>query len=301
MDTTHLNARFGFLPLRWSFHFDGGKVVPLDNFTEGMKWIKTYRNRDSFLYAPIQWNVDDAGKKIPNSESPASLFHVPASHEIHLTESDPKREKAGFIMHLLALLGGWRLQFEDWWVDSRLLLRDRSPIVLVPQTAQDCVLSCVKTWISWPQPLRNNINTLLFIHSRIPGYQWPWERFMHEYMVLDGLHAIARKLKKLPKAGHADRINQLCDAYGIPKNPQLIPQVVKLRNDLFHQAIWADGQPCNVNDGEAVIADTHLRRLSKRLILAMLGFENDFAKSPWWYMGSFHFGPVSSGCTTPST
>ena len=140
-----------------------------------------------------------------------------------------------------------------------------------------------QTWRGWPAQDREAMAGLLFTHSRVPGYGWPWERFTFEYMVLDGLYALAAPRFGLPpRQGHAQRIERLCASYGIPYNADTAERIVELRNDLFHQVSF-DGEPPGFSGHRnVVVVPFRLRDLNRRIIAATLGWDSPFVHSPWW-------------------
>ena len=122
--------RFGFLPCDWTFKFDAGEIRPLPEIEKVREAIESYTNEDGFLYPPLShrarldWKTGEVLEKIPGTERPAHLHQVPPSHELYLcvsgTVEEARKGASAFIIHLLAYLFGIRLQFHDWWFDSRV-------------------------------------------------------------------------------------------------------------------------------------------------------------------------------------
>ena len=125
--------RFGFLPCDWTFEFEGGEIRPIPEIDEVRKAVERYTNEDGFLYPPLSqrvrldWQTDRVLGKIAGTERPAHLHQVPPSHELCLrapgTIEEVRKGPGAFIMHLVAYLFGVRLQFHDWWFDSRVPIR----------------------------------------------------------------------------------------------------------------------------------------------------------------------------------
>jgi hypothetical protein len=296
---------FGFLPYRWTIEFDGGKISPIPEFEENATWIDKYTNEDGFLYPPIEHRVEvDPGtmkpwKEIPRTGRAAHLHRVPPSHELCLFEPGKSEEvrkgPESVIIQLLAYLFGVRLQFYDWWVDSRLPITERARthgIRFTAKTAEGFLSHCYKTWKSWGEGEQKLITNVLFMHTRAPSYEWDWERFTIEYMVLDACWRLATQLSKIqPKdyVPHGKRIEVLCQEFRIPSREDLIKDIVYLRNDLFHETLWDGRQPGTAVSSDSFILPDHLRRLNQRLIMALLGYKTPYIQTKWWFLGNYSF------------
>ena len=289
---------FGYLPYKSVMKFNGGMISPIQEFDEVVAWVDKYTNLDGFLYPPIERRVkgdfdsEKSYKEIPNSERPALLHRIPASHELHLyvvkDSKDVRKSYGSFIIHLLAYLFGVRLQFHDWWFDGRVPTKSTHNVHFNEKTVENFLSHCFMMWDSWPLEKQKLMTNVLYMHSRSPSYEWDWEQFMIEYIVLDGCWNLA-KLKHKFKVKHKDRMHILCQQFGIPENKILIDNIVNLRNDLFHETLWDKSQPCTGTDGPGFASSFHLRRFNQRLIPAVLGYNTDYIKTGWWYMGTFSF------------
>lgn len=166
-----------------------------------------YTREDGFLYPPIEhrWVVDPLTmkpiRKISKTERPDYLYRITSSHEICLFSTDNREEMLEgpvvFLVNLLAYLFGVRLQCHDWWVDGRLPIREKArthTIHFTKDTAEDFLSHCYQIWKNWPEKEQKLVTNILFIHARAPSYEWDWERFTIEYMVLDGCNRLARLL-----------------------------------------------------------------------------------------------------------
>ena len=76
--------------------------------------------------------------------------------------------------------------------------------------------------------------------SRTHTYQWEWEEFIIEYMVLDACWAMAEQLFGLRSKAHKDRVKLLCAKFSIKLCNDFIDldEMVRLRNALFHETRW---------------------------------------------------------------
>ncbi len=296
--------RFGFLPHKWTIEFEGGKISPIPEFEENAAWIDKYTNEDGFLYPPIMQRVEVEPitmkplKYIPKTERPAHLHKIPPSHELSLydsgTQEDIRKGPGSFIVHLIAYLFGVRLQFHDWWLDGRLPIKERARthyIRFTEKTAGEFISHCYNTWKSWGEREQKLITNVLFMHSRAPSYEWEWERFMIEYIVLDGSWKLAELLGLITRRNvpHKDRIKTLCQIFGISNNEDLADKIVCLRNELFHETLWDASQPGTAVSISSFILPDHLRRLNQRLIPGLFGYKTPYLQTGWWFHGKFDF------------
>jgi hypothetical protein len=288
---------FGYIPYRFTVEFNDGKISPVENFDEVTAWVDKYRNQDGFIYPPIEKRVvlSDSGNKeeVPNSERPALLHRIPASHMMSLSfYEDREKIRKGpgaFIIHLLAYLFGVRLQFYDWWFDGRVPIKSTHNIHISEKGIENFVSHCYQTWKTWPEDAKTLITNILYMHSRSPSYEWDWEQFMIEYMVFDGCWKLTEMIHKLQRPKHAKRFNILCEEFGILYNKTLIGNIVQLRNNLFHETLWSGGQPCSATDGPGWASPFYLRKFNQRLIPAILEYDTPYVRTPWWIMGTFSF------------
>lgn len=302
--------RFGFLPYKRTIEFEGGKISPLPEFEEISSWIDKYTHEDGFLYPPIvsSWMVDPITmkplRKIPKTERPAHLHRIPPSHEICLSDldihEDIRKGPGSFIVHLLAYLFGVRLQFYEWWVDGRLPIREKAmthSVSFSKDTVEHFLSHCYRTWRGRSEKEQTLLTNILFMHSRVPSYEWDWERFMVEYMVFDGCWKLGRLLNVFPMekknrkkiCPHGERIKMLCQKLDIPINEDLIKKIVDLRNGLFHETLWDGSQPGTGGSNLAFMSPIYLRRLNHRLIPALIGYKTPYIQSKWWIHGKFEF------------
>lgn len=198
-------------------------------------------------------------------------------------------------MHLLGYLFGIRLQFSDWWFDGRVPTRlwETHKITFSETAVQEFLSHSYETWNSWKDEERRLITNALYMHCRAPMYRWDWERFTIEYMVLDACWKLAKLGHGVKDEGHAKRVDSLCRKFGIPSDGKLVEEIVRLRNDLFHEALWDGSQPCTGVDSDAFLQPNNLRRLNQRLIPALLGYNTPYVQTSWWSMSPRIFGPPS--------
>lgn len=296
--------RFGFLNWGRPIEFEGGSISPVSDFEKAAAWVDANTNQDGFLYPGMSRQVvldprtNEIVDEVPQTERPALLHHLPASHTLRL--SDPytieelRRGADAFIVHLLGYLFGIRLQFSDWWFDGRVPVRLRAThaIYISEGTVQDFLSHSYKIWRAWGEKERRLLTNALYMHCRAPMYEWDWERFTIEYMVLDACWKLAEDRKQVqPQTKHRDRIEKLCQIFQIPFDADLIQAIVNRRNELFHEALWDGSHPCMGVDSDTFLQPYNLRRLNQRLIPALLGYKTPYIRTYWWSISTFSFDP----------
>ena len=286
---------FGFLNLEKEIEFDGGKIHPIDEYSKSVEWIEECKHEDGFIYPPQIETVilnpitmEEESVK-PKTKRPALLHKLPASHGLTLNVPIDRDGDAGFIIHLVAYIYGTRLQFHDWWHDGRVPIKSTHNCTFPIEWIEDFMSKAYKTWQSWSDDHRKWFNNILIMHSRAPSYEWDWERFMIEYMVFDGAYRLSKDLYGCTAKSHKERFKSVCDKFGIQFNDDKITEIYNLRNELFHQALWDDGQPCTGSSNNAFYHQYNLSRFNNRLIPALLGYNNKYVESSWWSMGTFLF------------
>lgn len=283
--------KFGFLSRNESFEFEGGKIEVIANFQKSEEWVKKHVNNDGYIYPPLVSNIERNGVSQLDSEAlaagrPAHVYSLPASHSLELFNGyyDVKSRDASYIVYLLGYIFGTRLQFHDWWFDVRVPIDSVRNVTTSKVVIEDFISKSYCCWKSWPLEKQKWFLSVLFMHSRVSSYVWEWERFMVEYTVFDGIYRLASKLygcKERPS--HEQRFNILFEKFGLKENEDKVKDIYQLRNDLFHQGIWDQGQPCNQRkDSNALYCQMNLSRINDRLITALLGYNTRYIETPWW-------------------
>lgn len=308
--------RFGFLLTDCSFKFNGGSIEPLPDFDKRLAAVLPLENPDDgFAYPDMvqrtRWPVgrEDLKEKIAGTRRPEHLWKLPASHVLRLSsrsKRDLEREDAWFLINLLAYLFGVRLTLEGWSFDGRVPLRlyRTCGMAFVSSTAAHFVSHSYRTWRGWPKRTRHLFSTLLYNHSRVASYEWDWEQFREQYTVLDALWRVAEDsglavCPRRPGRGdkrdgslHWRRLHGLGKAFGVRRPRNLGRRIVRLRNELIHEGLW-DGEPPGTGAPRGHKDASDLRRLTQRVIPAVLGYRADFVRTPWWYFDVFGFDPPS--------
>ncbi len=295
---------FGYVPIAEPIRFSLGAAEPLPVIQEAIASVTSRANRDGYLYPPLVHTrrVDLHSQEtevVPTSERPALLHRLPATHSLQLTADfetpdDARRGAAGFIIHFLGFVHGFRCQFHDWWMDGRVAIKPEIDHTQPSPTEVGALLdAALKRWRGFSPRQKTVAINILFLHSRAPLYEWDWERFQAEYQILDAVFALARDTGKggqVKEVSHAGRIEWLCKEFGIPMDLHLIKQMVGLRNELIHEVLWDGRMPGDATSDVAFRAASWLHDLSKRAMLAALGLGGPYIESSWWSRGVVYFG-----------
>lgn len=283
--------------------FKGGKLVPVDEFKERLADIRQSTHEvDGFLYPPISrtWRTrleaTDAGfretgpRPVRGSRRQALLFRLKPSHTLWI---DCRTRSSGyghgdeaFLMHALAFLYGTRLQLSEWFVDMRLPVEKDTRDFFTTSEAESAFISTAyATWQSWEPETQDRVVNALYMNSRSPSYEWDWERFTVDYMVFDALYRTAHEAYGLRSASHRDRLRGMCERFDIPADALWLDTIYRLRNELYHESLWAGCQPGSAAREETFRAALNLRYLNMRLLAALLGYRGEYLRSEFWGLG----------------
>ncbi|MEO7860566.1 MAG: hypothetical protein ABIU05_08995 [Nitrospirales bacterium] len=232
-------------------------------------------------------------EEVPKTERPALLHRLPPSHDLTLEQppidDDPRKSDGAFLMYLVGYLYGYRLQFYDWWFDGRINMKSSHNINVGDEKAAEFLSRSYATWKTWTPDVRKHFSNILYMNSRSEVYEWDWERFMIAYMVFDACYKHAKGMGEVQSPSHQGRIEDMCKQYGLYFHANLGREIVDLRNDLFHEALWDGGQPCNSGGQRSFAFTEFLRGINHRLIPAMLGYSTEYIESRWDCLSTCRF------------
>jgi hypothetical protein len=289
-----ITERFGFLNHPHEIHFGFGTIKPLAEFATGLDYMRMYGNQDGYIYPPqvrtVRLDLVDPGvqEPIPNTERPAPVFALPMSHELLLSDpidaNDVRHSDAGFLIHLLGFFFGTRLQFCDWNFDGRVPTGSSNSLTYLPDVPEHFISFAYQKWRAWPADLRRRFINIIYMHGRSRSSYWDWDRFVQQYMVFDAIFKFHQESTGKLHIGHRERLTRLCEHYGLAKNLDVLDAIYGLRNELFHEALW-DGQTPGTRPSERTLMEKWLTNLNSRLIVALIGYKNQFVGSGWWSFG----------------
>jgi len=295
--------KFGFLFFDDQLSFHGFLIKPVDNYKELAKKVEKHVNQDGFIYPPMSHKVKLEAisgrvvEEITKTYRPAVFYQLPASHEIILKNSKNKnitREGLlGLILHSLAYMFGTRLQFHDWWFDSRIPVKVTTHNINFDKNDLEHFLDhTLNKWKSWDSKNQKLFITILYMLSKSACYEWDWERFAIEYMIVDACFRLIQNLGLLQSRDpipHRKRIKKLCETFDIPHDEAYINDIVDIRNDLFHEITWGNGLPGSAGSSKTYKMGDDLRRLNQRLILAMLDYKTNYIHTDWRSISQIKF------------
>ena len=299
-------GEFGFLIKPLKGEFLGVSITPFPDHAKRLEAIQKDSNKDGFYYPPqiATYNVDLATNKlkgkVERSEKPASVFFLPASHQISIQSPICKDGEKGndeaLIIYLLAYIYGTRLQPSKWKFDGRVPIKSVSHAYITDATCLDFLQHVYKWWISLTESQRIKFVNILYVYTRATSLEWDWDAFLHQYMVFDALYNFHLEFKpylRELKPTHKMRFNILCDAYSV-FSEDLVNRIYNARNNLFHEAMWVEstigfGSP----DGDAYQLPSYLATLNAQLISSITGYKNKYARSPWWTWQTLEFDKMS--------
>jgi hypothetical protein len=279
--------RFGFLPIEWIIEFDYGKIVAIPEFKKVSRIIKKHLHHDGHFYPPTLESVIAIdlvnSKKTRKTKRPAFLYPVPPSHDLFLTPPNPEaniREgSAGFILHLLAFLFHTRLQFADWFYDGRIPIDLGSREIHHPSQAGRYLSLAYRVWSGWPPEEQKRFTNILYMHSRRFVYEWEWEKFINQYLVLDACWKMAEMLfgltlsnvDKSIKGLHRRRLAALRDEFDLLGDDFIDSEkLATLRNNLFHEVLWHGVRPGSARNRLDYHMPMRLAILNQQLIFALI-------------------------------
>lgn len=287
-----LNDSFGFFIDDFSLKVGPYVIEPVKNHETIVKKMLKLKRSDGFYY-PIQCTKREnpsTGKlrKIPNSEKPAHLYTLPATHIIHEKNdqelSDDFRYNDGaLLIRLLAVLYDCRAQFHDWQYDTRFPLKQDGISIFTESELERLINKVFNAFSTWSVESQNHYNNILYLHTRCPAYEWEWEQFIMEYMVTDSLWRLFTRLYSQKEVPHSKRIETMCSFLHVHYDKDEVEnRIVKFRNVLFHEGFWGEATPgFSQKNSEPFYANLSLRKLNHRLILALAGIRSKFTKKNW--------------------
>ncbi|WP_141699087.1 hypothetical protein [Candidatus Thiosymbion oneisti] len=122
------------------------------------------------------------------------------------------------------------------------------------------------------------------MHGRAKSCDWEWDSFIYQYIVFDAIYKFHVLTGQNKIQGHKNRLYGLCNFYGIKYEAKHIENIYRLRNDLFHEALWNGSTP-GYSIGDARLSAKWLENLNSRLIVSLAGYKNGFSSSGWWFFG----------------
>jgi|GEM_PF-719800 len=298
MNNMPLSELFGFLKHPDTIEFDGGSIEPVDLFQGRLKDIENKENQDGYIYPPqvtsltraIDFESGQLGESqaVPNSTRPSPVFPLPASHILYienpLDKENIRSEDAGLLIHLLGFIFGTRLQFSDWRFDGKVPTKYKNYLFYSQDVLSHFISHVYQQWKTLNPEQRKYYINILYMHGKAKSCEWEWDVFLYQYMVFDAIYKLYVSLGNQEIGGHSNRIKGLCEYFNIRcEQPDRIEQIKNLRNDLFHEALWCGGTPgLQKTQSDSHLIPKCLERLNSQLIVAIIGYRNNYSMSASW-------------------
>lgn len=289
-----LKDAFGFFVYDFKLKVGTYIIEPVNDHSTLIKEMIKLKHPDDGFYHPIEerYEVDPFTKKtikkIPHTKKPAHLYRMPPTHIIYSESNKPlpenfRQKEGALIIHLLAALYEGRAQFSNWFFDTPLPLKQDGIAIFNNNELEKVMNIALNTFYTWKDDAQTLFINTLYIHSRCrPAYKWHWEQFLMEYIVTDSMWKFLTIIKPPKKyVRHEDRIEYMCNNFGLFYEHNEVNKIVALRNDLFHEGLWDKAMPGYGGSNDAIYAMFNLRKLNQRLILAITGIVSNFIKSDW--------------------
>jgi hypothetical protein len=283
-------------------------ISPVNEFAEIKKEYKKFDD-NGFMNPPICQKVTYVdGSKSDIIEGPKKQAEIYQLHSTHVIEySDEVDEKTfrtttgRFIIGLLEVLFDARLQWEGWWHEDRIPMKNECVCTIVNGENIDFLGRVIKqkdqlsqffsdALSIWDDELDEKSKKIflnaIYYHQKAIGYKWGFEKYTVDYYAVDAIWRFgvcSKKWKDTDEKGknipHGKRLEKMIQALNLFDNEDKRNEIVNTRNDLFHEANWGDGNPIDIGYKNCICFVLH--RLVKRLILAAIGTRNEYTRSSW--------------------
>jgi len=284
-----IEVRFGYLQERTVIDWSSGSIIPLDNIASIVEHVQADGNAyGDWFYPPLEPAALDPKetKNAPLVQTPG--FSLLSTHLLSLKSQDCTDHCANFVIALFGMLKGRRLQRGGWQhfykapIDRKLCDFYADKLAIAHALDKACAF--------WLKHTDEDIRKLAFgaVHWHLFAqiYQHSFERFNAQYMALDACYKLATKTRVgFKSASHTYRASALCAKLGVPTPSWAIPTggktcaLAERRNALVHEAMYG-GEPVGfTHPAEDKGMELELTGLVARLLLRLLGIENEYTRS----------------------
>lgn len=285
-------TRFGFLSELVSLDWVGGRIRPLPEHEEIVRWVQDDAGHHGrYFYPPL---AADAPQGVGRKSVPLmpTSFSLPPTHVLCLNSIGSDTEAENFFIALFGMLKGLRLQREGW---QHFYKCPTKVGTLCDFYASNCAIATTLDLAAefWQRHTEESTRKLAFgaIHWHLFAklYKHEFERFNAQYTALDACWALAVATLKVNAKGkgHAERPRVLAEALGLNTPGWALPISVQKkecslsqrRNALVHEAMYA-GEPLGfahpVTDHRM---ELELQNFVARCLFALLGVQNEYTRS----------------------
>ena len=286
-----IEVRFGYLQEPTVIDWSAGTISPLGDIVSIVEQVQSHESAyGNWFYPPLEQAPRDTND---TKDAPLILttnFSLPATHLLSFKSQDWTDEGANFVIALFGMLKGRRLQRKEWQHFYKMPLApmqgcdfnaDKWGIAYALEKASEF-------WLTHTDP---DIRKLAFgaLHWHLFAQLYPhrFERFNAQYMALDACYRLAEKTKGIEIPGHSRRASGLCDLLGVPAPAwanvpagQKACALSERRNALVHDSMYGDQPVGFAHPSDHKDMEYELTLLVARLLLRLLGIENEYTRSP---------------------
>ena len=283
--------KFGFLMSSKRTEAEGIVIAPVPEFSETIAdFYETARVSNGWVYGPELEKPKSAEEKSrfrnrdPKITEP--FFRLSSTHEI--TSKDLDDDQLKFIVLAYGFLNGLYLTPENYACLRKAPYQEGklTHLVLVGNDHEIGIRKIRQFVLNGGKEKMDAMRAILHWFLVGQSYEFEWDRFDAQYKVLDGIF----RLSGLPDKEHAQRPVDLvkhCARYGIilpawakidtSKGTKPISKLSRMRNDLFHEAIYAD-MPIGYSYPEENY-DLELVSFNLKLIAALFEIDTPYLRS----------------------
>lgn len=275
-----VTRNFGFLPLPIAFKNSLVEISPLETLTASVESVnKSTRVKDGWFYPQIDG---------PRGLSPKPVFVLPMTHELTLPSMSPAHTDADQLSeYLIATVGFMHgiLLIPDGWVHLSRVKVDATRTYdywLRDSARQRVFCAAIDFWQRYPSQ-RHRMFGVMHWHCMSLSYIHDYEIFAWQYTVFDACWHLHNSITSTgARVRHEQRVGELAKAYQlkIPTAWNEGKELVRVRNELFHEARWGDqsiGFAAKPSSDEYLISS--LIAFNTRVILAILGESGPYVRS----------------------
>ena len=284
-----IEVRFGYLQEPTAIDWGAGTISPLGNIASIVELVQPHDSAyGNWFYPPMEQALRAPNETKDAPLIPTTSFSLPATHLLSFKGQDWTDEGANFIIALFGMLKGRRLQREGW---QHFYKAPLAPMLGCDFNADKWGIAYAlekasEFWLIHTDP---NIRKLAFgaLHWHLFAQLYPhdFERFNAQYMALDACYKLAKDMKSLKRCHHYERASVLCDLLGVPAPLWAIPSgnlacpLSERRNKLAHEAMYGNQPVGFAHPSDHKDMEPELTLLVARLLLRLLGIENEYTRS----------------------
>ncbi len=285
-----MKLKFGFWPRRCELRVSDIFIAPLAEFDSVVEGIAASgRVADNWFYPPL---VRQYTSGVGSENQPLvadSAYGLPPTHRIDLPSSDGAEQRGNFLIATAGMLDGLRLIQQGWshFYRCAVKLQTIGDVFCTSHEIEVVVAAALQFWDAADAEARHLIFGAIHWCMFADSYVHEFERFGAHYTVFDTCFRLhCHQAGKRITVPHAKRPSFLASQYDMPVPSWAVVatdgscELSKLRNEFIHEARYG-GEPIGFAHPEFNPSiDLQLLGFNMRLIVAMLGVDCTYIKSP---------------------